>query len=381
MAYAIMRHKKHKLTGGGLKSALMHLYREQETPNANPDVTNLWFTKDGEQTTKAALTRLHAELERVNESRGRKLRKDAVVAVEYVMTTSPEWFSDDPKERADQAKKMAVEARKWLKETYPEGQIIAAQIHMDETTPHLSIFITPTHKLKDGRLSLSAREQLGDRDKLQEHQDSFAAHMKPLGLERGVRGSRANHEKVNRFYGRLKAFEGQKPELVEKYRAEIEKIDSKMLGGKAELVELAKLMADDLATLQSNYKRTVAEETLEAERVHSERLTKDYEGQIYRLGRDLRDANKELKETEQKLAEVKQELDFIKNKNSLYNEGLMAVDEWRSTLRGQESEVIDHYVDVMSYEIGSRLYKAGINKELPPNPYKQTSTKDPKLGH
>lgn len=261
MAYAIMRHKKHKLTGGGLKGALMHLYREQETPNADPKVTNLWFTNDGEQTTKAALARLHAELGRVNESRGRKLRKDAVVAVEYVMTASPEWFSDDPKKREGQAKDMGVEARKWLKKTYPEGQIIAAQIHMDETTPHLSIFITPTHKLNDDRLSLSAREWLGDREKLQKQQDSFAAHMKPLGLERGIKGSRANHEEVNRFYGRLKAFEGQKSELVDRYRTEIDKLDGKMLGGKGELVELAKLMADDLATLQSNYKRTIAEES------------------------------------------------------------------------------------------------------------------------
>ena len=374
MAYAIMRHKKHKLTGGGLKSALMHLYREQETPNADPNVSNLWFTNDGEQTTKAALTRLHAELGRVNESRGRKLRKDAVVAVEYVMTASPEWFSDDPKERENQAGKMAVEARKWLSKTYPEGKIIAAQIHMDETTPHLSIFVTPTHKLSDDRLSLSAREWLGDREKLQKQQDSFAAHMKPLGLERGVKGSRANHEKVNRFYGRLKAFEGQKSELVEKYRAEIDKIDSKMFGGKAELVELAKLMAEDLATLQSNYKRTVAEQSKEAEEQRISRLKEDYEGEIFRLDRDLRKTDKELKET-------KQELDFTKNKNKLYNEGLAAVDEWRKTLEGEQEKIVDHYVEVVNYEIGTRLYRAGINKECPPNPYKQTPSKGPKLGY
>ncbi|MFD3450312.1 MobV family relaxase [Microbacteriaceae bacterium 4G12] len=370
MAYAIMRHKKHKMTGGGLKSALMHLYREQETPNADPSVSNLWFTNDGEQTTKAALTRLHAELGRVNESRGRKLRKDAVVAVEYVMTASPEWFSNDPKERANQAKQMSIEARKWLQETYPDGKIIAAQIHMDETTPHLSIFVTPTHKLNDDRLSLSAREWLGDREKLQKQQDSFAARMKPLGLERGIRGSQANHEKVNRFYGRLKAFEGEKSELVEKYRTEIDKIDSKILGGKAELVELAKLMAEDLAILQSNYKRTIADQSKEAEARRMKQVREDYEGEIHDLKRDLEEANKGLKATSE-------ELEFTKKKNALYNEGIVAVDDWRDTLKGEQVEIINSYVDVMNYEVGIRMYEAGISTERPPNPY----TKGPKIGY
>lgn len=378
MAYAIMRSKKHKL-GGGLKSALQHLYRERETPNADSSVSNLRFKDDGEQSTEAALERLYGELKRVNETSNKKIRKDAVVAVEYVMTASPDWFSDDPKERKKQAGWLAKEAREWLRETYPDGRIIAAQIHMDETTPHLSIFVTPTVK-NDDRLTLSAKTIIGNKTKMSQQQDSFAARMKPLGLKRGIKGSQATHETVNRFYGRLKAFEGQKSELVEKYRAEIDEIGSKRFGGKAELVELAKLMAEDLATLQSNYKRTISEEALEAERAHSEALTEDYEAQLYRLGRDLREMNNELKQADKKLKEVTQELEFTKNKNKLYNEGLAAVDEWRGTLSGQEEEAVNRYVDVMNYEICTRLHKAGIIKELPPNPYKQTSTKGPKLG-
>jgi hypothetical protein len=311
MAYAIMRAKKHKASGGGLKVALMHLYRERETPNADPTKANLWFKQDGEQTTKAAMARLTSEIERVNESRGRKLRKDAVVAVEYVMTTSPEWFSDDPEERKKQAGKFATEARKWLEETYPDGKVIAAQIHMDETTPHLSIFVTPTHRLNDDRLSLSAREFLGGHEALQKQQDSFAAHMKPLGLERGKRRSQATHESVNRFYGRLKAFEGQKSELVDKYRAEIDKLDKKLVGGKGDLVELAKLMADDLATLQTNYKRTVAEQSKEAESKRLQALESHYEHEIGVYREVSRERKEELIETKAKFETMKQEFEAL----------------------------------------------------------------------
>lgn len=324
MAYAIMRAKKHKATGGGLKVALMHLYRERETPNADPTKANLWFEEDGEQTTKAAIARLTSEIERVNESRGRKMRKDAVVAIEYVMTTSPEWFSDNPKEREKQADNFAKEARKWLEKTIPDGKVIAAQVHMDETTPHLSIFITPTHRLSDDKFSFSAREFLGGYEALQKQQDSFAEHMKPLGLERGKRRSQATHESVNRFYGRLKQFEGQKSELVDRYRAEIDKLDKKLVGGKGDLVELAKLMADDLATLQSNYKRTIAEQSSEAESKRLQDLESHYEHEIgvYRdVARERKEALISMK------ANLDKALDEHDSLTNEFNSLLIALDE------------------------------------------------------
>lgn len=368
MGYAIMRCKKHKM-GGGLNVALQHLYRERDTPNADKSVQNMAWTQDGEQSTKGALERLHSELARVHSSSGRKLRRDAVVAIEYVMTASPEMFSDDPTLNRKQGIELSKRARLWLEQEFPDCKIIAAQVHFDETTPHLSAFVVPVHKIGD-RLSLSARAFVGSKSLLAKQQDSFSEAMKPLGLKRGMRGSRARHEAVNRFYGRLKAFEGQKSELVEKYRAEIDKIDSKMFGGKAELVELAKLMADDLATLQSNYKRTVAEVTLSAEEARSKRAAVAYEAEIHELQRHLKEANNALKMASEELA-------FTKRKNTLYNDGLAAVDEWVGTLRGEEAAIINRHADVMNYEIGTRMYKAGISKELPQDPYKQASPKGP----
>tara|TARA_Y100001972_G_scaffold83280_1_gene101321 strand:+ start:401 stop:1513 length:1113 start_codon:yes stop_codon:yes gene_type:complete len=369
MAYAIMRSKKHKL-GGGLKSALQHLYRERETPNADTSVSNLRFKDDGEQSTEAALERLYGELKRVSETSNKKIRKDAIVAVEYVMTASPEWFSDDPKEREKQAGRLATEAREWLRETYPDGRIIAAQIHMDETTPHLSIFVTPTVK-NDDRLTLSAKTIIGNKTKMSQQQDSFAARMKPLGLKRGVKGSQATHESVNRFYGRLKAFEGQKSELVERYRAEIDKLDNKLIGGKGDLVELAKLMADDLATLQSNYKRTVSEQSKEAEEKRLNELK-------HKHSLDLFEVNHRFRETTKRLEKTTEELNTANKKRELYNAGLDAVDEWIENQSSEDQEVIYRHIEVMNYEVGSRLYRAGLDPDMPENPHKQSRTQGPK---
>lgn len=364
MAYAIMRAKKHKADGGGLKVALMHLYRERETPNADSTKTNLWFDSDGEQTTKAAIARLTSEIDRVNESRGRNMRRDAVVAVEYLMTASPEWFSDDPKERREEASKFATEARKWLRATYPDGKIIASQVHMDETTPHLSIFVTPTHRLKDDRLSFSAREFLGGPKAIQKQQDSFAEHMKPLGLKRGNRASHASHEAVNRFYGRLRELEGKNSELARDYRAEIHKIDSKMIGGKSEMVELAKRMARDLDTLQSNYKSMVANQSAEVEKARADRLKEQYD-------RQLSEAYQELEATQKELDSANEQAELKSRRANLYNEGLAAAETWRNTLSPAVKMITDQYVDVLNYEVEIRYYRAGLSDEMPENPIKQ----------
>lgn len=262
-----MRSKKHNAKGGGLKSALIHLYRERDTPNANSNISNLHWN-DGDQTTEAAISRLHIELNKIKDNSGRKIRSDAVVAIEYVMTASPEFFPEDEKEKIQNAKKFSQIARDWIKETYPEGKIIAAQIHMDELTPHLSIFVTPTLtkeiKNKNGStqtlLTLDAKSFLGGRQKLSEQQDSFSEAVKGLGLKRGVKGSKATHQSVNRFYGDLMRIEGSQKLIEDAYLTEVNKLDKRMIGGKDDLVEIARKMSKEIAQLKYNYQLETARE-------------------------------------------------------------------------------------------------------------------------
>lgn len=206
--YAIMRTKKHKL-GGGLATALQHLYRERNTPNADDSKTPQNITLIGSPNepsrTKSARERLEGELKRITDG-GRKIRADAVVAVEYVMTASPDYWSDDPVERERQAREFADRSTKWIAEQYPEGCVFAAEVHMDETSPHVSLFVTPTvrKQFKSGeRLTLNAKSVLGGSQALSAHQTSFHEAVKDLGLERGIEKSYAQHTPVNKFYGRL----------------------------------------------------------------------------------------------------------------------------------------------------------------------------------
>ena len=185
--YAIMRCAK--LSGmASVCAALQHCYRERETPNADPAQTpkNVHLAAPDVNT---AVAMLHGKLPE-------KRRKDAVLAVEYVMTASPKWWKQASPE-AQQA--FFARSHRWLVEKYGADRIITATIHLDETTPHLSAFVVPL--TRDGRLS--AKEMVGDKRQLSADQTSYAEAVASLGLVRGIEGSRAKHQSIRRYYGAL----------------------------------------------------------------------------------------------------------------------------------------------------------------------------------
>ena len=186
--YAIMRCKK--LSGmGSVAGALKHCYRERETPNADPERTP---------------TNEHAAATSTDEAMGRmrallpeKRRRDAVLAVEYLMTASPEWWQEASRKQQDE---FFRRSRQWLADKYGADRVVTSTIHRDETSPHLSAFVVPL--TRDGRLS--AREFVGGRQKMRDDQTSYAAAVADLGLSRGIEGSKARHQTIREHYAALK---------------------------------------------------------------------------------------------------------------------------------------------------------------------------------
>ena len=184
MAYAIMRAKK-LASMGSVAASMQHCYRERETHNADqertPDNQHLVA-----KSTDEAMGKLRALLPE-------KRRKDAVLAVEYVMTASPEWFA---KATPEQEKAFFQQSLQWLADKYGADRIVTASIHRDETTPHLSAFVVPLTQDK----RLSAKEFIGSRDKMRADQTTYAACVVDLGLERGIEGSKATHQTIQQHY-------------------------------------------------------------------------------------------------------------------------------------------------------------------------------------
>jgi 5S rRNA maturation endonuclease (ribonuclease M5) len=129
------------------------------------------------------------------------IRKNAVLAVEFLLTASPEYFRPDAPGRAGYYDPQRLEdfqhtACEWLLNRYGE-RIVRAELHLDESTPHIHAYMVPL----DEKGKLNCRALLGgSRYRLSELQDDFAAAMAPLGLERGIKGSRAKHTEVRKYY-------------------------------------------------------------------------------------------------------------------------------------------------------------------------------------
>jgi hypothetical protein len=114
MAFAIMRAKK-LATMGSVASSMQHNFRERETPNADPE-----RTPENEhlqaQTTDEAMGKLRELLPE-------KRRKDAVLAVEYVMSASPEWWKTATEA---QQKAFFEKSQAWLADKYGKENILVA---------------------------------------------------------------------------------------------------------------------------------------------------------------------------------------------------------------------------------------------------------------
>jgi Plasmid recombination enzyme/Toprim-like/Protein of unknown function (DUF3991) len=190
MSYAILRTAK--LTSfGNIGGSASHNFRERKTPNADKDLTPSNVTT-GAQSSKEVLEAVKARLDTVP-----TVRKNAVLAVEYFIGASPEWFQTAT---VAQRETYFDEAEKWLKQRHRAENVIAFTRQYDETSPHVCAYVVPI----DAKGKLNASHFLDGRTKLSEMQTDFADNVgKRFNLERGIEGSTAKHTTVKEYYARI----------------------------------------------------------------------------------------------------------------------------------------------------------------------------------
>ena len=186
MKYAILRTQKLKATGAVWRS-LKHAFREQPTPNADPD--------KAAKNEHVGATSAAEAMQKVRDRLPEKRRKDAVLAIEYLITASPEAMQG----MGGKSTAYFNDALKWLRERHGRANVVYAGVHRDESTPHMYAYVVP---LDEGTGRLNARRWLGGSKALSEMQTEFANVVGALhGLERGIKGSKAVHQRVQRHYG------------------------------------------------------------------------------------------------------------------------------------------------------------------------------------
>ncbi|MBE8989565.1 MobV family relaxase [Nostoc sp. LEGE 12450] len=195
----ILRIEKLK-TFGNVAGSDDHVTRNRETPNADPTKENVPLIGGEDDRALEEIVK-----EKISTLKHRP-RHDAVLCTEMFLSASPEYFRPvDPSLSGQWSDSLmqqwAIASRDWLAQNYG-SKCVRAELHLDESTPHIHAYIVPLNE-KTGRVSHD--EMFGGRGgqgriKLSKLQDSYAAALAPLGIERGVKGSKATHTKVKEYY-------------------------------------------------------------------------------------------------------------------------------------------------------------------------------------
>ena len=122
---------------------------------------------------------------------------------------------------------------KWLRDTFGNENLVSCVLHMDEKTPHLHATIVPivtgerVRRKREGEKKYETKsgprlsaDDVMRRTRLHEYQNSYAAAMKPFGLQRGIVGSTAKHQ-ANSDYYRQQVIRYE--EDIAKLQADVEK--------------------------------------------------------------------------------------------------------------------------------------------------------------
>lgn len=203
--FAIMRMKKIK-SAAALVGSLKHDTREWMPKNADPKRLS---ENDYTASTEQALSKYTHLLPE-------KVRKNAVHAVEIVLTASPEWFDSASEKKVHE---FGMRSRKWLHEVFGKENELLCALHKDEKTPHFHAVFMP---LVDG--NLNAKSLIGgSRNRMRELQDDFYAKVgQPLGMTRGVRNEAVRHTEPKE-YARLLAGVERREKAVKEQEKALEK--------------------------------------------------------------------------------------------------------------------------------------------------------------
>lgn len=245
--------------------AISHHLRTRETDNADPELMkNNWFFPNDYPTDQNGKTdkSVNADLQFRKDQQQKamamykkrlpeKVRKNGVRAVEFMMTVSPEVM-----QRKDfNATKYLNACSNWAREKFGKENVFFIAYHRDETTPHVSLLLTPI----DENGKLNARKFFGGRDKMSALQDDFYNSVgKEFGLDRGIKGSKAKHQTIKSYYEK----QNQKDQELEKLAEDIsQNLPQKKFGQSADSYqqEKEKFIQDKLKPIVK--KTIVAEQT------------------------------------------------------------------------------------------------------------------------
>lgn len=181
--YHLAKYSKNNVVG-----IQKHNQRQNKSyKNKDIDLSKSKLNIDFENQTRIKYLEKVEKIIKENRTKGKAIRKDAVLMCESVISASPEFFLGMEQSEKEKYFKYSYE---FLKNRYGEKNMISATVHFDETTPHMHFNFVPI--TSDGKLS--ARDLI-TRMELKKIQDELPRYLQSKGfdIKRGREYSKEKH--------------------------------------------------------------------------------------------------------------------------------------------------------------------------------------------
>lgn len=220
MGTTILRVAKIKSMANVRQSGAHQFRHHADTPNADPALKsrNRTFIGSGN---------LGRDVQNRLDELTKEPRKNAVLAIDGLITLSPEVFEEKGNLNA-----WAFNTREWLKERFGDN-LVSAVVHLDESSPHMHFTVVPLEEKPDGRKVLNARDMF-DKWQLADLQRSYNDEMRKHipTLEAPKYGSKAKHTSIKKFYSAIDDVMDDIPKAANKFFEEIKNECRETLMGK-----------------------------------------------------------------------------------------------------------------------------------------------------
>ena len=213
MGYTVLHLEKAKGADSGMSA---HIERTIQPKNADPKRTHL--NRELIQFPDGVHNRTEAIQHRLDTAGlTRKIGKNQVQAIRIVLTgTHADMKQIEQTGRLDE---WCQDNLEWLRKTYGTNNVVSAVLHMDEETPHIHATIVPivqTERKKQKKEQTVKKryrtkapaprlcaDEVMSRANLIRYQDTYAEQMAAYGLQRGIKGSEAQHVSTHEYYRSL----------------------------------------------------------------------------------------------------------------------------------------------------------------------------------
>ena len=270
--FAILRTGKLK-SAASVKGMLKHNFRTIDTPNADSKLTA------GNEHLSAVS--VDDGMRRYRDALPEKVRKNAVHAIDYMITTS-QGATNEAKEAT------MKEAYDWLAEKHGRKNIIMASKHRDETTPHIHILVVPIDK----KGKLNARSFIGGtKHRMSDLQDEFYDRLKNknIDINRGLKGSKAKHQTIKQWHAKKARISRQGNITAEQVKKGLERRKKSILSKETQK-EANERVAKSVVRMVNEHKQTIHDINAELSLV---KKYKESHEQVTKLKDDVTKGNTE----------------------------------------------------------------------------------------